>query len=92
MAERDTVKNYLTAKSARQITETSDKMLNILFKYIKEEAEYGKNEFDFDVYRLDLSVITRIKNTLISAGYSVSEQLSEYADGQKALTGLLVKW
>jgi hypothetical protein len=92
MVEKNVVKNYLTAKSARQITETSDKMLNIVFKYIKEEAEYGKNEFSFDVYRLDSSVVTKIKNMLICAGYSVTECTDEEADGKTVLVNLLIKW
>lgn len=92
MVEKNVVKNYLTAKSARQITETSDKILNIAFKYIKEEAEYGKNELSFDVYRLDPSVVTKIKNTLIGAGYSVTERPDEEADGKTVLADLLIKW
>jgi hypothetical protein len=92
MAEKSMVKNYLTAKAARQITETSDKILNIAFKYIKEEAEYGKNEFSFDVYRLDSSVVTKIKNTLIGAGYSVTEHTDKEANGKTVLIDLFVKW
>lgn len=92
MAEKSMVKNYLTAKAARQITETSDKILNIAFKCIKEEAEYGKNEFSFDVYRLDSSVVTKIKNMLICAGYSVTERTDEEADGKLVLVDLLIKW
>ena len=91
MAEKNTVKNYLTAKSARQITETSDKMLNIAFKYIKEEAEHGKNEFSFNVYHLDSSVVTKIKNTLIGAGYSVVERTDKEED-RTVLVDLLIKW
>jgi hypothetical protein len=92
MVEKNVVKNYLTAKSARQITETSDKMLNIVFKYIKEEAEYGKNEFYFDVYRLDSSVVSEIKNILIDAGYSVTEHTVEDVGGKTVLSDLLIKW
>jgi hypothetical protein len=92
MAEKSMVKNYLTAKAARQITETSDKMLNIAFKYIKEEAEYGKNEFSFDIYRLDSSVVIKIKNTLICAGYSVTELTDEEVAGKTVLVALLIKW
>lgn len=97
MVEKN-VKNYMSAKAARQITETSDKMLNIAFKQIKEEAEYGKNETDFCVYKLDTSVITKIKNTLVFAGYAVSEVTEVMGDTdteealEPTLVGLSIKW
>ena len=92
MVENNVVKNYLTAKSARQITETSDKILNVVFKSIKEESEYGRNELSFYVYRLDPSVVTKIENTLTSAGYSVTERTDEESDDKTVLVDLLIKW
>jgi hypothetical protein len=85
------VKNYLSAKAARQVVETSEKMISIAFKCIKEEAEYGKNETWIDTYMLDSTVIERIKQTLIGAGYSVSDKTDEI-DGKTTLVCLVVKW
>ena len=85
------VKNYLTAKAARQVVETSEKMISIAFKCIKEEAEYGKNETWIDTYMLDSTVIERIRQTLIGAGYSVTDGTNE-VDGKDILTHLVVRW
>jgi hypothetical protein len=85
------VKNYLSAKAARQVVETSEKMISIAFKCIKEEAEYGKNETWIDTYMLDSTVIERIKQTLIDAGYSVTEK-TEDIEGVTTLVALVVKW
>jgi hypothetical protein len=85
------VKNYLSAKAARQVVETSEKMISIAFKRIKEEAEYGKNETWIDIYTLDSTVIERIKQTLIGAGYSVTEK-TEDIEGVITLVALVVKW
>jgi hypothetical protein len=85
------VKNYLSAKAARQVVETSEKMISIAFKCIKEEAEYGKNETWIDTYMLDSTVIERIRQTLIGAGYAVTDKTDEI-DGKTVLVCLVVKW
>lgn len=85
------VKNYLSAKAARQVVETSEKMISIAFKCIKEEAEYGKNETWIDTYMLDSTVIERIRQTLADAGYSVTDK-TEDIEGVTTLVALVVKW
>ena len=89
------VKNCLSAKEARQLTENSTKMLNIAFKAIKEEAEYGKDFLLFDVYGLDKSVVLRITNTLTMEGYSVEAQTAEEeinGNRKTVMTALLINW
>jgi hypothetical protein len=97
MAEKENikVKNCLSAKEARQLTENSTKMLNIAFKAIKEEAEYGKDSLIFDVCSLDKSVIARITDVLTKEGYSVTEHTEVDEANNKFLTtftSLLIKW
>ena len=64
------VKNYISAKDARNLTENSDKLLNVAFKTIKEAAEYGNNQTQFSVYETDPKVIARIYDNLTDAGYT----------------------
>jgi hypothetical protein len=85
------VKNYLSAKAARQVVETSEKMISIAFKFIKEAADYGKNETWIDTYMLDSTVIERIRQTLIDAGYTVTDKTDDI-DGVTTLVCLVVKW
>jgi hypothetical protein len=66
-------------------------MISIAFKCIKEEAEYGKNETWIDTYMLDSTVIERIRQTLIGAGYAVTDK-TEDIDGVTTLVCLVVKW
>ena len=82
------VKNYISAKEARTQTETAQKPLNVLFKLIKEQAEWGACSVDFGVWEHDYKVVANIVDTLVQAGYSVTEQTND--DGR--LTSLLVKW
>ena len=85
------VKNYLSAKAARQVVETSEKMLSIAFRCIKEAAEYGKSETWIDTYMLDVTVVERIRQALIGAGYAVTDK-TEDIDGVTTLVCLVVKW
>ena len=82
------VKNYISAKDARTQTETTQKPLNVLFKMIKDQAEWGTCCVDFNVWEHDQKVITNIIDTLTQAGYSVTEQTNE----EGRLVSLLIKW
>jgi hypothetical protein len=54
-------------------------------------AEYGKNETWLDTYMFDYTVIERIRQTLIGAGYTVTDK-TEDIDGKTVLVALVVKW
>ena len=82
------VKNYISAKEARTQTETTQKPLNVLFKQIKDSAEWGLNYLNFDVVEHDPSVIANITKILVEAGYSVSEDTN---DGGMTLS-LKISW
>ena len=82
------VKNYISAKDARTQTETTQKPLNVLFKMIKERADWGVCCVNFDVCESDPSVVTNIVDTLTQAEYSVTE----LTDEEGRLTSLLIKW
>ena len=86
--EKVMVKNYLSARDARTQTETTTKPLNVLFKMIKDHAEWGTCWLNYDVYEHDQRVITNIVGTLTQAGYSVTEQTNE----EGRLTTLLISW
>ena len=87
------VKNCLSAKEARQLTENSNKTLNIVFKLIKEEAEHGKESLIFDVYGLDKSAISRITDALKKEGYTVLKR-EEKRNGKRepVVVDLLIRW
>ena len=82
------VKNFISAKDARTQTEATTKPLNVLFKQIKESAEWGMNYFNFDVFERDPRVIDDITKTLKDAGYTVEENSNE--EGQ--LVNLKISW
>ena len=71
------VKNYISAKDARTQTETTQKPLNVLFKQIKESAEWGMNYLNFGVFEHDPQVIENMTRALKDAGYTVDEQTDE---------------
>ena len=82
------VKNYISAKDARTQTETTTKPLNVLFKQIKESAEWGMNHFHFGVFEHDPNVIVNITKELENAGYTVTEENDE----EGKLVSLLIHW
>jgi hypothetical protein len=89
------VKNFISAKDARNLTENSDKLLNVAFKTIKESAEYGNNQTQFSVFETDPKVVDRICQTLITAGYTIEkerfgENEEEFRRGK--VFGLKISW
>lgn len=86
--EKVMVKNYISAKDARTQTETTTKPLNVLFKQIKESAEWGMNYFNFGVFEHDPKVIVNITKALEDAGYTVSEDNDE----EGKLISLKISW
>lgn len=74
------VKNFISAADARQLTVTSDKLLNQAFKVIKEAATYGHNTVNFDIFDVADVVVSNIKASLTEAGYSVEIQTDEDTD------------
>ena len=89
------VKNFISAKDARNLTENSDKLLNVAFKTIKESAEYGNNQTQFSVFKTDPKVVDRICQNLTAAGYTIEkerfgEDEEEFRRGK--VFGLKISW
>ena len=82
------VKNYISAKDARTQTETTTKPLNVLFKQIKESAEWGMNYLRFDALERDSEVMLNIAKVLKEAGYAVVEE----NDAEGNLVCLRISW
>lgn len=90
------VKNFISAKDARNLTENSEKLLNVTFKTIKEAAEYGNNQTCFSVCETDVVVINKICETLTNAGYTVEREYFEEDTADVNLKGkvfgLKISW
>ena len=86
--EKVMVKNYISAKDARTQTETTQKPLNVLFKQIKESAEWGMNYFNFGVFEHDPTVVENIIQVLKDAGYTVADETNE----EGKLISLKINW
>ena len=71
------VKNYLTADQAINLTKSTQKPLSILFKRIKEEAEYGINRIEHYVDYYAPVIVENMIKTLKDAGYTVTEETNE---------------
>lgn len=71
------VKNYLTADQAGNLTKSTQKPLSILFKRIKEEAEYGVNCIKHCVDYYAPVIVENMIKTLKDAGYTVTEETNE---------------
>lgn len=82
------VKNFISAVDAKQLTETSEKLLNNVFKVIKDAANYGRYTIHFDVFDVSDVVITNITSTLVAAGYRV--ELESDDDGKPIV--LIISW
>ena len=83
------VKNFISAADARQLVESSDKLLNQAYKFIKEAASYGHTLLVFGVCEVADSVIASITDSLISAGYSV-ELITDDEDDKPI--NLIITW
>ena len=79
------VKNFISAADARQLTLTSDKLLNQAFKLIKEAATYGHNSVNFDIFEVSDTVVLNIKASLTEAGYSVEVVTDDDTDNPAML-------
>lgn len=82
------VKNFISAADARQLTITSDKLLNQAFKIIKEAATYGHSSVNFDIFEVADTVISKMTLSLEDAGYSVEAQTDD--DDKPAV--LVISW
>ena len=73
-------KNYITAAEAKTINKTTDKLISIVFKSIKNEAEYGHSEFDFDTYRIAPVAFNNLHDELTNAGFKLSYYYPDYSE------------
>jgi hypothetical protein len=71
------VKNFISAKDAKQLTEASEKPLNQVFRLIKDTADYGRHVINFGVYEMSRVVIDKVIKTLQDAGYSVETVIDD---------------
>jgi hypothetical protein len=79
------VKNFILAKDAKHMAETSEKLLNNVFKLIKDAASYGRCTTVFDIFEVAEVVVTNMISTLTEAGYQV-EVITDDDGKQVALT------
>ena len=84
------VKNFITAADAKQLTINSDKLLNQVYKCIKEAASYGHCVVNFDIFETAVTVISKITTSLIEAGYSVETITDEDNDDKPVM--LQITW
>ena len=83
------VKNFISAKDAKELTVTSDKLLTQVYKLIRDAASYGHCRVEFSVFGVDSAVVAKIKNSLTQAEYTVEEQSDE---GTNDLFALIITW
>lgn len=76
-------KNFISAEEAKRISETTDKLISMVFKHIKLEAEAGYSEFHLGVERTSASTVRRLHIELKNAGFIV---LFAYEDTEDSLT------
>ena len=84
------VKNFISAADAKQLTATSDKLLNQAYKLIKEMASYGHSKVNFDIYDVADTVISKMTINLVDAGYSVETITDEDNDDKPVM--LQITW
>ena len=82
------VKNFISAKDAKQLAEASEKPLNQVFRLIKDTSDYGRHVINFDVYEMSTAVIDKLTSTLKEAGYAVESM----TDDAGKLVGLTITW
>lgn len=85
------VKNFITAAEAQKLTETSEKYINVLYKAIREAAEYGLCETTFGVSQMSEISLRRIKISLEGAGYKFFE-ITEDLEGVPSVVALRICW
>ena len=73
-------KNYITAAEAKTLSETTEKLINLIFKVIKNEAENGYAETTFDLSRMSTTSITRLCDILSKAGFRLAFYYCEDAN------------
>ena len=62
----------LTAKEARELANDGKKLMNRLYKFIREEASDGKEVVSFFCQDTSDSVLKKIESSLVENGYNVS--------------------
>ena len=73
-------KNYITAAEANTLNKTTGKLISIVFRSIKDEAEHGHSEFTFDTMRVALVAFNNLKDELTNAGFKLSYYYPEYSE------------
>lgn len=81
-------KNFISAEEAKRISETTDKLISMVFKHIKLEAESGYSEFHLGVERTSPSAVRRLHRELVDAGFIV---LFGYEDTEDSLIDELIE-
>ena len=82
------VKNFISAREANDLTINSEKLLNQVFKQIRDAATYGHCRLMFDVFDAAETVIDRICKELLNAGYTVDKK----TDDEGVPACLMINW
>ena len=77
----------MTAAQARTLTRTSEKPLNVIFRGIKEQAEYGMCKLTYCVDSFDIVVIDKLIDTFVQANYKVTK-----IEEDNKIVGLEICW
>jgi len=79
-------KTNLTAKEAREVSDEGKKLINSLYKFVREEAISGKTVARFYCQDISTKLVEKIEKSLTDNGYSVSvykdSRKYEYADNK----------
>ncbi len=82
------VKNFISADEAKHLAETSEKLLNNVFKVIKDAATYGRCTTDFDICDAAPVTVNKLTGELLRAGYTLETISNE--DGKDIV--LVISW
>lgn len=73
-------KNYITAVEAKNLNKTTDKLISMVFKAIKNEAEYGFSELFYSTDRVALVAFNNLIDKLIEAGFKLSFYYPDHSE------------
>ena len=82
-------KKFLRAEEAKQLADTTEKVIARVFKQIKLEAEDGNKFTDIDMSRMSTECKGRITQILVDSGYKTLPLCKFYGEGSH---GLRVYW
>ena len=92
-------KNFISAEEAKRISETTDKLISVVFKHIKLEAESGYSEFHMSLERMSENTFHRLYQELKNSGFvvlfyyeGIEDSLTEELRKDKMPEYIVIKW